>query len=485
MLTVAKVTAGGGAAYAAYLEGRAQAPEQGDYYLKDGERVEAPGRWALGPEGAAALGLDRTQPVDGDAFHALMAVRHPVSGEPLRRVGANGEAVVAIDATFSAPKSVSAVWALGSPEVRAALESAQEHAVDRALAHATEYVPMVRRRLDKDTVVRERAREVLASSWQHTTARAVAGRPPDPQLHSHVLIHGALRSDGRVVAVESRAWMVHQREIGAAYRAQLAHELRGLGFEVQRATGRGRRYFELPGVPDGLRERWSSRHHQVAAAIEQRLGEKRAALTAEIAEGGPGAADAAARLDALERSGRLMPAEERRFAISSRAAKGTLATAGDLDRAWWETAVEHGFDARSVEALRTTRPRHAVGDRRPGAGRARAADGVRRDVRAARGARHGARGGGRPGPRGGPRGAQGAPRPGRAARPGRRAADDAGAPGARAGDGRACVGHRKDAGAGDRRAPRRSSGRRAGRRPCGAGRGARAGAGAGGRAWVR
>ncbi len=81
VLTVAKVTAGGGAAYAAYLEGRAQAPEQGDYYLKDGERVEAPGRWALGPEGAAALGLDRTQPVDGEAFHALMAVRHPMSGE--------------------------------------------------------------------------------------------------------------------------------------------------------------------------------------------------------------------------------------------------------------------------------------------------------------------------------------------------------------------------------------------------------------------
>ena len=147
--------------------------------------------------------------------------------------------------------------------------------------------------------------------------------------------------------------MVHQREIGAAYRAQLAQEVRGLGFAVERATGRGRRYFELPGVPDGLRERWSSRHHEVAAAIERRLGEKCAALTAEIEQGGPAAADAAARLEALERSGRLMPAEERRFALSSRAAKATLATAGDLDRAWWETAVAHGFDARTVEALRT------------------------------------------------------------------------------------------------------------------------------------
>jgi conjugative relaxase-like TrwC/TraI family protein len=352
VLTVAKVSAGGGGAYASYLEGRAQPPEQGDYYLKDGERVEAPGRWVLGPGGAAALGIDPSLPVDGDAFHAVMAVRHPVSGEQLRRVGANGEAVVAIDATFSAPKSVSAVWALGSPEVRAALESAQERAVDRALAHAVEFVPMVRRRVDQETVVRELPREVLASSWQHTTARAVAGQVPDPQLHSHVLIHGALRSDGKVVAVESRAWLVHQREIGATYRSELAHELRDLGFEVEHGTGRGRRYFELVGVPDGLRERWSSRHHQVAGAIEQRLAEKTAALEAVIEQGGPEAADAAVRLDGLERSGRLMPAEERRFAISSRAAKGTLETAGDLDRAWWETAVEHGFDARSVEELR-------------------------------------------------------------------------------------------------------------------------------------
>jgi conjugative relaxase-like TrwC/TraI family protein len=291
-------------------------------------------------------------PVDGDAFHAVMAVRHPVSGEQLRRVGANGEAVVAIDATFSVPKSVSAVWALGSPEVRAALESVQERAVDRALAHAVEFVPMVRRRVDQETVVRENAREVLASSWQHTTARAVAGQVPDPQLHSHVLIHGALRADGRVVAVESRAWLVHQREIGATYRSELAQELRELGFEVEHGTGRGNRYFELVGVPDGLRERWSSRHHQVAGAIEQRLAEKKAALGAVIEQGGPEAADAAVRLDGLERSGRLMPGEERRFAISSRAAKGSLETAGDLDRAWWETAVEYGFDARLVEELR-------------------------------------------------------------------------------------------------------------------------------------
>jgi len=352
VLTVAKIAASGAAAYGQYLEGRTIVLEAGDYYLKSGERVEAPGRWTLGAQGASALGVDVFRPVAAEEFRALMKVRNPATGGALRAGGAGGEAVAAIDATFSAPKSVSAVWALGSPELRAALEAAQERAVDAALAHATEYVPMVRRRVDRSTVRRETPAELLASSWRHTTARAVAGRPPDPQLHSHVVLHGAVRrGDGRVVAIESRAWLVHQREIGAAYRAQLAAELGALGFAVQAGTGRGGRYFELAGVPSGLLEAWSGRHHQVRAAIDQRLAERLSELRARVDAGGPGAGAAAARLAALERSGQLMPAEQRAVAMATRAGKGQLLTAGDLDYAWWQAAQGHDFDARSVQAL--------------------------------------------------------------------------------------------------------------------------------------
>jgi len=363
VLTVAKIAASGAGAYGQYLEGRTIAPEAGDYYLQAGERVEAPGRWTLGPQGAAALGVDAARAVGAEQFRALMAVRNPATGEQLRAGGAGGEAVAAIDATFSAPKSVSAVWALGSPELRAQLEMAQERAVDAALAHATEYVPMVRRRVDKETVRRETPAELLASSWRHTMARAVAGRPPDPQLHSHVVLHGAVRrGDSKVVAIESRAWLVHQREIGAAYRAQLAAELGQLGFEVQAGTGRGGRYFELAGVPPGLLEEWSGRHHQVRAAIDARLSERLSELRARVDAGGPGAAAAAARLAALERSGQLMPGEQRAVAMATRAGKGQLLTAGDLDQAWWQAAQAHDFDARSVQALRARGPALELGE---------------------------------------------------------------------------------------------------------------------------
>lgn len=356
MLTVAKIAGSGAAAYGQYLEGRTQAAEAGDYYLSQaGERVEAPGRWVLGARGVEALEVDPARPVAAEQFQALMQVQNPGTGDRLRAGGAGGTAVAAIDATFSAPKSVSAVWALASPELRAQLEAAQERAVGAALQHATEYVPMIRRRVDRSTVIRETPAELMATSWRHTTARAVPGRSPDPQLHSHVVLHAAVREgDGKVVAIESRAWLVHQRELGAAYRAQLAAGLERLGFGIQAGTGRGGRYFELAGVPQGLLEAWSGRHRQVREQIDRRLSERVSALRAQVDSGGPGADAAAGRLVALERSGQLLPAEQRAVAMSTRVAKGEgqLETAGDLDRAWWQAAREHGFDARSVEALR-------------------------------------------------------------------------------------------------------------------------------------
>ena len=186
-------------------------------------------------------------------------------------MGATGEAVAALDATFSAPKSVSAVWAIADPELRERIEAAHETAIDRALAYATRQVPMLRRRVSQDTVLHEKAAGVVATSWRHTTARAVADQAPDPQLHSHVLLHAAVRRDGELVAIDSRSWLVHQREVGAAYRTELARELTELGFAVRRGVGRGGRYFELDGVPQRLLDRWSSRRHQVQAAIRDRL----------------------------------------------------------------------------------------------------------------------------------------------------------------------------------------------------------------------
>ena len=348
MLIVAKIAQGAAGGYADYLDGKAQPTQLGDYYLKDGERIEAPGRWA---GGADTFGLDPAQQVTGEQLRTLMDVRRPDTGQELRRVGGSGEAVAAIDATFSAPKSVSAAWALARPELRVQIEHAHETAIDRALAHATRQVPMLRRRVAQDTVIHEKATGVVATSWRHTTARAVADQVPDPQLHSHVLLHGAVRKDGQVVAIDSRAWLTHQREVGAAYRTELARELNQLGFAIQRGTGRGARYFELDGVPQPLIDRWSSRHHQVQAAIRDRLADQEHALETVLAAGGPAAVDAARQLEVLRESGQLSPKQERLMGTTTRSAKVPV-TVHDLDTAWQQAALHHHFTRERVEVLR-------------------------------------------------------------------------------------------------------------------------------------
>jgi hypothetical protein len=236
-------------------------------------------------------------------------------------------------------------------DVRLKIEQAHETAIDRALTYATRQVPMLRRRVDDSKVVHEKATGLVATSWRHTTARAVAEQVPDPQLHSHVLLHAAVRRDGRLVAIDSRSWLVHQREVGAAYRTELAHELQALGFTVLRGTGRAGRYFEIDGIPQGLLDRWSSRRRQVQAVIRERFMEQEHALQARVAQGGDQAAEAVEQLELLRRHGQLLPKEERWAALVARNTKSAVSL-DDLDKEWVREALRQGVSRERIEVLR-------------------------------------------------------------------------------------------------------------------------------------
>ena len=197
-----------------------------------------------------------------------MEGRHPVSGEFIRQAGADGRRAGGIDLTFSAPKSVSVVWALGSEEQRAGVELAHGRAVSRALGHLRGEVPVVR--VGAGGQVLANARDVLAAEFRHTTARGVSGGgAPDPQLHSHVVVTGVVREDGQFAAVASRPLFRAARELGAFYRGALAEELREQGYEIEAGTGRGDRYFEVAGVSEGVRDALSGRSREVWLAAER------------------------------------------------------------------------------------------------------------------------------------------------------------------------------------------------------------------------
>ncbi|HEX3509965.1 MAG TPA: MobF family relaxase [Solirubrobacteraceae bacterium] len=317
-MTASSIGSGAGGGYARYLEGKTIAPERGDYYLTPaGDLTEAPGRWLSGAETLERLGIDPGEAVAGEDFIALMEGRHPATGAWLRPAGADGTRGGGIDVTFSAPKSVSVVWALGDPWQREQIAAAHARAVERAVDYLKERVPVVRRRYEGQ-VVEEHATDVIATAYGHTTARGVSGaEAPDPQLHTHVVLTGAVREDGRFVAVASRPLFRGAREVGAFYRSALAQELAEEGYPVDQGTGNGGRYFEIAGVPRGLMDALSGRHREIAKAAEAfRARHGRAPVRGEL----------------------------RALALENRRAK-ELTTRADLQRVWRQTGREHDFGA--------------------------------------------------------------------------------------------------------------------------------------------
>jgi conjugative relaxase-like TrwC/TraI family protein len=302
--------------YARYLEGKTVAPERGDYYLTpEGEMTQAPGRWLADPQTLESLGVRPDGSASGEDFIALMEGRHPQTGEWLRRAGADGTRGGGIDGVFSAPKSVSTVWALADPWQREQIEMAHTNAVEQAVGYMRERVGVVRRRYGGE-VVEEPARDLIAVEYRHTTARGVSGADaPDPQLHSHVVITSAVRDDGRIVAVASRPVFRATGEVGAFYRSALAQELSSHGYPIQQGTGKDGKYFEIAGVPEELRDAFSGRSREIARAADRFRA----------------------------RYGRAPERRElRNLALENRRAK-KLTNRADLENAWLETASRYDF----------------------------------------------------------------------------------------------------------------------------------------------
>jgi conjugative relaxase-like TrwC/TraI family protein len=219
--------------------------------------------------------------VERDALVALMNGRHPETGSAIRPVGGDGSRVAGIDLTFSAPKSVSALWAVSGPYRRAKIEAAHRGAIASAMRRVEREVELVRRR-EKGVLRWEPARSLVRAEFVHTSSRLTRGQEvdgvPDPQLHSHVVVVAAERRDGVFAAVDSRELFRSARVNGAWYRAELAYSLGELGLDVRGGQGRDGRYFEVAGVPADLAKRWSARTEDIeraARAFRQRYAGSR------------------------------------------------------------------------------------------------------------------------------------------------------------------------------------------------------------------
>jgi len=185
------------------------------YYLSDLATELPPGpaparaRWL----GSAAAGLGLEGPLHGDQLRAVLEGRHPQSDH---RLGSARTRVHAVDLTFSAPKSVSVVLALGGSAVAEQVVAAHEEAVRGALGYVESHALAARRGTGEGrTLIATTG--ALAASVTHGVNRNL-----DPHLHTHLVVanlaHGL---DGRWSALDQRGLWAHRPAIAAVYDAAL------------------------------------------------------------------------------------------------------------------------------------------------------------------------------------------------------------------------------------------------------------------------
>ncbi len=126
----------------------------------------------------------------------------------------------AIDLTFSAPKSVSVLWALGSDDVHSVVIGAHRDAVATALGFLEARASVAcRQAAGVRSVVPTEG--LAVAGFVHRTSRE-----GDPQVHSHCLtVNLTRRVDGRVVALDARPLFVWARAAGSVYQAELQRAL--------------------------------------------------------------------------------------------------------------------------------------------------------------------------------------------------------------------------------------------------------------------
>ncbi|HET9077034.1 MAG TPA: MobF family relaxase, partial [Acidimicrobiales bacterium] len=226
-----------------------------EYYSGVGE---SPGVWA----GRWAEGLGLAGVVEAEDLRALVEGRHPETGTTLL-AGSRARSVLAFDLTFSAPKSVSLLWALGSEGAAEVVAAAHREAVEVALGFLEERAAVAR---VQSKGVRRR---VGTSGW------AVAGfvhrtsREGDPQLHTHCLVPNLVRrADGRHVAFDAGPLFEWARAAGSVYQNHLQRALverLGVGWGPDRHNTR-----ELEGFTRDQLRAFSKRTAQIEAELERR-----------------------------------------------------------------------------------------------------------------------------------------------------------------------------------------------------------------------
>ncbi|MCY4441553.1 MAG: relaxase domain-containing protein [Deltaproteobacteria bacterium] len=102
---------------------------------------------------------------------------------------------------------------------------------------------------------------MVAATFRHNTSRNL-----DPQLHTHAVVANMVQGeDGKWMTVVNDGLYRNKMAIGAVYRAELARDLKDLGYGIEKTHADGR--FEISGVSREVVEGFSARRAEIEAAM--------------------------------------------------------------------------------------------------------------------------------------------------------------------------------------------------------------------------
>jgi len=243
------------------------APGQQQYYLDTVARGaeeyytgarEAPGQWV----GSASTRLGLAGEVEAEELGRVLEHVDPRTGTYRLTSSRSVPVVAGFDATFSAPKSVSLLFALGAPEVSNEVRNAHDAAQGAALEVLERAACRVRRGQGGHTVLDGDG--FVAAAFRHRTSRA-----GDPHLHTHVVIANLAHApfDDRWTALDARPLYSWLSPVGHLYEAQLRWELtRRLGVEwgpVRKGIA------DVAGIPQPVLREFSTRRKEIEAHLAE------------------------------------------------------------------------------------------------------------------------------------------------------------------------------------------------------------------------
>ena len=255
---VATLAQAASAAY--YLESQRSFRHPNEYYTA-GE--EPDGVW-FNPNGL--FGLVDGGKVDSSDFHRLYHGFAPNGGGKLTRNAGSERRSAGLDMTFSADKSVSALWAIADPELRSKIEDAHNDATRVALEETVLRHCAYTRTRNRDGEIEVLPADISAAMFQHGTSR-----DNDPQLHTHCVIFNAARThrDGKYRALHQHPVYSWMKAAGSVYRNALAWSLQErLGIRMEQ-YGKDGEFTRIAGIPEGLTGHWSKRRAAIIEAARE------------------------------------------------------------------------------------------------------------------------------------------------------------------------------------------------------------------------